>query len=88
MHTSFCFGAFHRGADVLREQIARQEQERLLNDERKDQETQQMLKYLQRLQEEDMEAVRKKKEKQAEIMVEVGKANEVCYICVCSVLLA
>ena len=53
------------------------EQQRLLNDEKKDQETQQMLKYLQRLQEEDMEALKEKKEKQAEIMVEVSKANQV-----------
>ncbi|XP_065184123.1 cilia- and flagella-associated protein 45-like isoform X1 [Sycon ciliatum] len=64
------------GATVLRTQIEKQEQHRLLNEEKKDQETQQMIKYLQHLQEEDMDAMRVKKEKQAALMVEVGKANE------------
>jgi hypothetical protein len=70
---------FHacRGAEVIQHQIKGREQQRLLDAEKKDQETQAMLKYLERLQEEDMENLQKKRFSQKQLMEEVAQCNEV-----------
>ncbi len=67
----------HRGAEVIRQQIEMREQARLLEAEKKDQETQSMLRYLERLQQEDMDNLIKKREAQHKLMEEVAKCNEV-----------
>ena len=67
-----------RGAEVIQHQIKEREQQRLLDVEKKDQETQAMLKYLERLQEEDMENLQKKRQSQKQLMEEVAQCNEVC----------
>ncbi|XP_031566387.1 cilia- and flagella-associated protein 45-like [Actinia tenebrosa] len=64
------------GAKVLRDQIKDNEQYRMLEEERKDQETVAMLQYLDKLQVEDMENLIKKKEVQKSLMKDVAKANE------------
>ena len=66
-----------RGAEVIQYQIKGREQQRLLDAEKKDQETQAMLKYLERLQEEDMENLQKKRQSQKQLMEEVAQCNEV-----------
>ena len=70
--------AFHRGAEVIQKQILECEQQRLLDAEKREQETQAMLQYLERLQVEDMQSMQKKKETQKKLMEEVAKCNEVC----------
>ena len=65
-----------RGADVIRQQIEARNQERMLEAERRDQETQAMLEYLERLQKEDMDNLYKKRDTQKTLMDEVGKCNE------------
>ena len=67
----------YRGAEVIQHQIEEREQQRLLDSERKDQETQALLQYLEQLQEEDMESYFKKREAQQALMEEVAKCNEV-----------
>lgn len=52
----------------------------MLEAERREQETQAMLQYLERLQVEDLESMQKKKETQKKLMEEVSKCNEVCVI--------
>ena len=64
---------------MVQQQIAEREQQRLLDEEKRDQEQQQMLRYLERLQKEDMDAMEQKREDQRMLMAEVGKANEVRY---------
>ena len=66
-----------RGAEVIQQQIDDREQQRLLDEERKDQETQAMLHYLERLQQEDMEALQRKRQAQKNLMEEVAKCNDV-----------
>ena len=66
-----------KGAEVLETQIKKNEQQRLLDAEKKDQETQAMLRYLERLQQEDYDNIIEKKEKQKELMMEVEKCNSV-----------
>ena len=68
----------NRGAEVIQKQILEREQQRLLEAERKEQETQAMLQYLERLQVEDMQSMQKKKDTQKVLMEEVAKCNEVC----------
>lgn len=65
-----------KGAQVLQHQITDREQARLLDDEKKDQETKAMLQYLDKLQKEDMENLVKKREVQRALMKDVAKANE------------
>lgn len=65
-----------KGARVLQQQITDREQSRLLDDERKDQETKVMLQYLDKLQKEDMENLVKKREIQQALMIDVARANE------------
>ncbi|XP_020602402.1 cilia- and flagella-associated protein 45-like [Orbicella faveolata] len=65
-----------KGAKVIQLQITDNEQSRLLDEERKDQETKAMLQYLEKLQQEDMENLIKKRETQRALMVDVAKANE------------
>ena len=72
-----------RGAEVIQHQIDDREQHRLLDAERKDQETQSMLRYLERLQQEDMDNLTKKRQAQQQLMDEVAKCNEV-WTCVAS----
>ncbi len=73
-----------RGADVIRDQIEVREQARLLEGEKRDQETQSMLRYLERLQQEDINNLVKKKEAQHKLMEEVAKCNEVMHVhCAC-----
>ena len=62
---------------MIQHQIKGREQQRLLDAEKKDQETQAMLKYLERLQEEDMENLQKKRQSQKQLMEEVAQCNEV-----------
>ena len=62
---------------MIRSQIQEREQQHLLNLEKKDQETQAMLHYLERLQEEDMGQLQRKRETQNNLMEEVAKCNEV-----------
>ena len=69
---------------MIQHQIKDREQQRLLDVEKKDQETQAMLKYLERLQEEDMENLHKKRHAQKQLMEEVAQCNEVnCLLCNC-----
>lgn len=62
---------------MIQHQIKERDQQRLLDAEKKDQETQAMLKYLERLQEEDMENLQKKRQSQKQLMEEVAQCNEV-----------
>ena len=74
---------------MIQQQIKDRDQQRLLDAEKKDQETQGMLKYLERLQEEDMENLQKKRQSQKQLMEEVAQCNEVhvcglwVWVCVC-----
>lgn len=65
-----------KGAHVLHQQIEENEQTRLLEQERKDQETKAMLQYLEKLKQEDMDALIKKRETQKNILKDVARANE------------
>lgn len=67
---------------MIRKQIEEREQLRLLEAERKDQETQSMLRYLERLQQEDMDNLQKKRQAQVGLMEEVAKCNEVGTRCI------
>lgn len=67
----------YKGAEVIQHQIRNREQQRLLELEKKDQETQAMLQYLDRLQDEDLESLQQKKLKQKALMAEVIKCNDV-----------
>lgn len=67
---------YYRGAEVIRQQIQLNEQSQLLEAERKDQETQAMLQYLEKLQEEDMAALQRKREAQHQLMDEVAQCNK------------
>ena len=64
-----------RGAEVIRQQILMNEQERLLEAERKDQETQAMIRYREKLLEEDMAALQRKRDAQQQLMEEVAQCN-------------
>ena len=66
-----------RGVEVIRSQISEREQQRLLDLEKKDQETAAMLRYLETLREEDMEQLQRKRETQRNLMEEVAKCNDV-----------
>ena len=61
---------------MIKQQIQLNEQERLLEAERKDQETQAMLQYMDKLQEEDMAALQRKREAQQQLMEEVAQCNK------------
>lgn len=67
----------YKGAEVILKQIKEREQQHLLDLEKKDQETQAMLRYLERLQEEDLEALEKKRSTQKALMKEVIECNDV-----------
>ena len=67
----------YRGAEVIQNQIEEREQHQLLESERKDQETQSMLRYLERLQQEDMDNLQRKRQAQRTLMEEVAKCNDV-----------
>lgn len=66
-----------RGAEVIQQQIHKREQQRLLDAEKKDQETRAMLEHLDKMQQEDYEQLQKKKEAQAKLMKEIDKSNQV-----------
>lgn len=66
----------YKGAEVIQQQIKNREQQRLLDLEKKDQETQAMLQYLERLQGEDLQALLDKKTTQKALMEEVIKCND------------
>ena len=66
-----------KGAKVLEQQIADREQQQALEAEKRDQETQALLRYLERLQQEDLEQLQKKRQSQKLLMEEVSKCNEV-----------
>jgi len=68
---------FCRGAEVIQQQIQQREQQRLLDAEKKDQETKAMLEHLDKMQQEDYEQLQKKKEAQAKLMKEIDKSNQV-----------
>lgn len=61
---------------MIKQQIQLNEQERLLEAERKDQETQAMLRYMDKLREEDMDALQRKREAQQHLMEEVAQCNK------------
>ncbi|XP_076438329.1 cilia- and flagella-associated protein 45-like isoform X2 [Babylonia areolata] len=63
------------GAAKLMEQIHENEQERLFELERKDQENIQMQRYIEKLMEEDQAAVEKRKSEQTHLREELNKAN-------------
>lgn len=64
------------GAQVLHQQIEDKEQHSLLEQEKKDQETKAMLKYLDKLKQEDMAVLVKKRNVQKAVMQDVARANE------------
>ena len=66
-----------KGAKILDQQITAREQQRVLDAEKREQETQALLKYLERLQEEDLEQLQTKKQAQRDLMEEVAKCNDV-----------
>ena len=67
----------YKGAEVIQKQIKNREQQKLLDLEKKNQETQAMLQYLDRLQEEDLKTLMEKKASQKVLMAEVVKCNDV-----------
>ncbi|XP_070551420.1 cilia- and flagella-associated protein 45-like isoform X2 [Ptychodera flava] len=64
------------GKHIILQQISEREEERLLDQERRDQEAQQMLKYLEKLQVEDLKALEKKHAQQVEAQKEIARANQ------------
>jgi phenylpyruvate tautomerase PptA (4-oxalocrotonate tautomerase family) len=64
------------GAQVIHKQIEDREIQRMLDKEKKDQETQQLLQYMERLQKEDWDNLQKKRVAQRDLMEEVAKCNE------------
>lgn len=64
------------GANIIKKQINDNEQRRILEDEKREQEKLAMLRYLEKLQKEDITQLEKKKESQRKIMTDVAKANE------------
>jgi len=67
----------HRGAEVIQQQIQQREQQRLLDAEKKDQETRAMIQHLNKMQQEDYEQLQKKKVAQLDLMKEIDKSNKV-----------
>lgn len=65
-----------RGAGVLKTQIVENEQQRLLDQNKKDLETSAMLEYLNKLQKEDMEELMKKRQIQHDAMSDMATSNE------------
>jgi len=64
------------GANIIKTQINDNEQRRILEDEKREQEKLAMLRYLEKLQREDITQLEKKKDSQKKIMADVAKANE------------
>ncbi|XP_077985522.1 cilia- and flagella-associated protein 45-like [Glandiceps talaboti] len=64
------------GKQIILQQISENEEERLLDQERRDQEAQHMLRYLEKLQVEDLKALEKKHEQQMEAQKEIMRANQ------------
>ena len=64
------------GSNIIKKQINDNEQRRILEDEKREQEKLAMLRYLEKLQMEDISQLEKKKESQKKIMSDVAKANE------------
>jgi len=64
------------GAQVLHQQIEENEQHNLLEQEKKDQETKAMLQYLEKLKQEDMAALVKKRDIQNTVMEDVARSNK------------
>lgn len=64
------------GANIIKTQINDNEQRRILEDEKREQEKLAMLRYLEKLQREDITQLEKKKTSQKKIMADVAKANE------------
>ncbi|XP_033114442.1 cilia- and flagella-associated protein 45-like [Anneissia japonica] len=66
----------YEGAAKVLKQIAQREEDRLLEQEKKDQEAQQMLRYLEKLQMEDITELERKRKIQLESQQEIKRANE------------
>lgn len=66
----------YEGASQVLTQIAQREEERLLDQERRDQEAQHMLKYLEKLQMEDLKDLERKHQMTLEAQKEISRANE------------
>jgi len=66
----------YEGKGMILNQISQREEERLLEQEKKDQEAQVMLKYLEKLQMEDIKDLEKKRQIQVEAQKEITRANE------------
>jgi len=64
------------GSNIIKKQINDNEQRRILEDEKREQEKLAMLRYLEKLQNEDISQLEKKKESQRKIMSDVAKAND------------
>lgn len=64
------------GANIIKKQINENEQRRILEDEKREQEKLAMLRYLEKLQMEDISQLEKKKDSQQKIMADVATANE------------
>lgn len=64
------------GANIIKKQINDNEQRRILEDEKREQEKLAMLRYLEKLQMEDISQLEKKKGSQMKIMADVAKAND------------
>ncbi|XP_038065130.1 cilia- and flagella-associated protein 45-like [Patiria miniata] len=66
----------YEGASQVLTQIAQREEERLLDQERRDQEAQHMLKYLEKLQMEDLKELERKHQMTLEAQKEISRANQ------------
>lgn len=63
---------YYRGAKVILKQIEGNRQEKLIKDEVREQENVAMLKYLEQLQKDDWEEMKKRKEQQKRLAVSFG----------------
>ncbi|KAI8480465.1 cilia- and flagella-associated protein 45-like [Branchiostoma floridae x Branchiostoma belcheri] len=64
------------GKQQILDQIQQNEEDRLLDQEKKDQEARQMLQYLEKLQMEDLKELERKRLQQLDIQVEIQRANQ------------
>ncbi|XP_035674846.1 cilia- and flagella-associated protein 45-like [Branchiostoma floridae] len=64
------------GKQQIIDQIQQNEEDRLLDQEKKDQEARQMLQYLEKLQMEDLKELERKRLQQLDIQVEIQRANQ------------
>eukprot|EP00041_Stephanoeca_diplocostata_P010540 m.167300 g.167300 ORF g.167300 m.167300 type:complete len:529 (-) comp18194_c0_seq2:157-1743(-) len=68
---------YHKGREALEEQITERQQARLLQEELREQEAQELLQSIEELKLEEEEKLKQQAEKTRQMMAEVGKANEI-----------